>query len=60
MELLAEMQRKDLAPNSIPYRAAVSACEKAKQPHEAVELIAEMLQKGPAPNFCLQRSRQCM
>ena len=50
MELLAEMQQKGLAPNSITYSASVSAFEKAQQPHQAMELLDEMLQKGRAPN----------
>ena len=30
----------------ITRNAVISACEKAKQPHEAVELLAEMQQRG--------------
>ena len=49
MGLLADMQQKGLAPNSITYRAAISACEKAKQPHKVMVLVAGMRQKGLAP-----------
>ena len=42
------MHQKGLAQNSITYSGAISAGEKVKQPHKAVELLAEMLQKGLA------------
>ena len=43
MELLAEMQLACLAPSS-------NAGWQAKQPHEAMMLLAELQQEGLAPN----------
>ena len=50
MGLLAELQQKGWAPKSFACSAAVSACEKDKQPHTAVVLIAEVQRKGLTPN----------
>ena len=36
------MQRKGLEPDMITYRAAISACERGKQPGTAVELLEDM------------------
>ena len=47
------MRQKGLEPNVVTYSAAVSACEKAKQPEKVVGLLEEMWQEG-------QHSHQCM
>ena len=34
----------------VTYNAAISACEKAKQPDKALELLADMQQSGLEPD----------
>ena len=46
MELLQEIRQKGLEPNVNTYSTAISACEKAKLPDRAIELLEEMQQKG--------------
>ena len=43
LELLSEMQGRGVPPNTVTYNAAISACEKGKEPGKALELLAEML-----------------
>ena len=50
LELIQEMQLKDLEPDVITYSAAISACEKVKQSQKALELLEEMRQNGMEPN----------
>ena len=38
-----------LEPNLITYNAAISACEKGKQPDKALELLEETQRKGMEP-----------
>ena len=45
------MQRKGLEPNMITYSAAISACEKGKQPDKALELLEDMQRKGLEPGM---------
>ena len=45
--LLEEMRQKGPEPNVITCNAAISACEKGKQPDKALELLEETQQKGP-------------
>ena len=58
MVLLFEMQQKALGPNAITCSAAISACEKAKPPHKATELLAEVQVKAwrQAPSCTAQPS----
>merc|ERR1712226_930698 len=50
MSLLAPVQRHALAPDVITYSAAISACEKGKQPQTAMSLLASMQRHGLTPN----------
>ena len=45
---MADMQPHDLAPGVITYNAAISACEKGRQPHRAMTLLADMQLHGLA------------
>ena len=44
------MLQKGLAPTAISYCSCISPCVKAKPPHKAVELLAEMQQKDLGPD----------
>ena len=43
------MQRKCQEPDMITYSAAISACEKGKQPDKALELLEDMQWSGLEP-----------
>ena len=45
------MRRKGLEPSVITYSAAISACEKGKQPDKALELLEDMQWRGLKPNM---------
>ena len=45
------MRQDRLETGVIIYSAAISACEKAKQSEEALELLGQMWQEGPEPKF---------
>ena len=44
------MQREGLELSMISYSAAISACEKGKQPDKALELLEDMQRKGLEPD----------
>ena len=48
--LLEVMQRRSQEPDMITYSAAISACEKGKQPDKALELLEDMQWEGFEPN----------
>ena len=56
MELLAVRQQKGLVLKALTYSVA-SVHSSVKQPHEAMELLAEWQQKGLAPNFRIHVAR---
>ena len=45
------MQRRGLEPGMIIFRAAISACEKGKQPDKALELLKDMRWKAREPGM---------
>ena len=45
--LRAEMQHNSLEPDGITHKAVISSGEKARQPGEALEVLAVMQQKDP-------------
>ena len=45
------MQRKGQEPDMTTYSAAISACEKGKQPDKAFELPVRMQRKSLAPGI---------
>ena len=38
------------APNAITYRALISACEKGRQPEQALKVFKRMLEHGVVPS----------
>ena len=44
------MQRTSMVPNIITFGALISACEKGKQPEQALEISAEMKEQGVLPD----------
>eukprot|EP00665_Eupelagonemidae_sp_cell47_P009021 gene9021-biopygen1652 len=51
LELLAEMRGRGMEPDVITYSAAISACEKGKEPGKAIELLEEMREHGLEPDL---------
>merc|ERR1712137_1450706 len=50
MGLLDEMKKNNIAPNTITYNAAISACEKGEQWQEALRLLNELKKTNIAPD----------
>ena len=50
MEVFKAMQQQGVAPDVITYSALISACEKGKQPEQAMEVFKAMQQQGVVPN----------
>ena len=48
-QLLHEMARKGIQPDTVVFNAAISACEKGQQWHTALRLMAQMRQMGLQP-----------
>ena len=44
------MQQQGVMPNVITYSALISACEKGKQPEQALGLLQEMVDQLLTPN----------
>ena len=59
MELLAEVQLRGLATNTLTYSGAISACGKVQQPHEAMEFLAEVPREPGAKGHHKQHNSQC-
>ena len=50
MEAFHHMKQKGVVPNVITYNALISACEKGKQPEQAMEVFKAMQQQGVVPD----------
>merc|ERR1712146_613455 len=50
LRLLDEMKKNNIAPDTITYSAAISACEKGGQSQEALRLLDEMKKNNIPPN----------
>lgn len=50
------MQQYRLEPNTISYNAVISACEKAKQPEMAMELLEVMEKQRTEPDVITYRA----
>ena len=44
------MQRQGVVSNEVPYNALISACEKGKQPEQALEVFRELLWQSLVPD----------
>ena len=42
--------QQGLVPNEITYNALISACEKGKQPEQALKVFEALMQQGVVPN----------
>ena len=47
------MVEQGVVPNTITYSALISACEKGKQPEQALEVSAVMEQQGVVPDILI-------
>ena len=50
MKVFKTMMRQGVIPDAITYSALISACEKGKQPEQALLVFASMEQQGVVPD----------